>query len=108
MRLIDADALMEWLNGWIEYYNLSPAYVRALIDRQPTIETDMSEYSDRLGKLEYERGKFEALDIISSAYSWKKCYFEQENGLMYSKLSGKRMSVNEAVEEFAKILAGDV
>lgn len=37
MRLIDADVLMEWLKGWREYHNLSPAYVRALIDEQPTI-----------------------------------------------------------------------
>ena len=38
MRPIDADALREWLKGWIEYYNLSPAYVRALIDEQPTVD----------------------------------------------------------------------
>ena len=37
MRLIDADALMECFKGWIEEYNLSPAYVRAIIDEMPTI-----------------------------------------------------------------------
>ena len=37
MRQIDADALMECFKGWIEEYNLSPAYVRAIIDEMPTI-----------------------------------------------------------------------
>ena len=38
MRLIDAGALRRWLNGYLETDNISPTYMRVLIDSQPTLE----------------------------------------------------------------------
>lgn len=38
MRLIDADELRRWLNGYLETDNISPTYIRALIDSQQTVE----------------------------------------------------------------------
>lgn len=71
MRIIDADALMPLFmkkantmkdrhgvklgEEWLLNYN----DIKDVIDNAPTIETDMSEYSDKLWKLAYERGKAE-------------------------------------------------
>lgn len=56
MRLIDGDALIaNKFKNDISY----KAFVN-LVKRQPTIETDLSGYSDRLWKVAYERGKAEA------------------------------------------------
>lgn len=75
MRLIDADALKEFIDncqvcdicpnkkiGCAESCDfpdiLTPLWEK-VIDEQPTID-DLSEYSDKLWKLAYERGKAEA------------------------------------------------
>lgn len=79
MRLIDADALLEHKfvgNKFIQIGGrkngktleaVNRAYQRgwndaidAIINNAPTIETDMSEYSDKLWQKAYERGKSEA------------------------------------------------
>lgn len=65
MRLIDADALEDKV---ADLYSEGEEATEGdkvvndvidLIDNAPTIETDMSEYSDKLWKLAYERGKAE-------------------------------------------------
>lgn len=38
MRLIDADELKRWLNGYIDTDNLSPVYMRSLIDTRSTVD----------------------------------------------------------------------
>lgn len=59
MRLIDADALKEFIGT----YDGTTAQVEAVevqyIDNAPTID-DLSAYSDKLWKQAYERGKAEA------------------------------------------------
>ena len=72
MRTIDADSLMPLFmekantmndrhgvklgEEWLLNYN----DIKDVIDNAPTIETDMSEYSDKLWQKAYERGKAEA------------------------------------------------
>lgn len=46
MRLIDADELRRWLNGYLETDNISPTYIRALIDSQQTVEAIPVEWLD--------------------------------------------------------------
>lgn len=38
MGLISADELKRWLNGFKETDNISPVYMRTLIDSQPTVD----------------------------------------------------------------------
>ena len=73
MRLIDADALMPSFikkantmkdrhgvklgEDWLLNYN----DIKDVIENAPTIETDLSEYSDKLWQKAYERGKTEAI-----------------------------------------------
>lgn len=38
MGLISADELKRWLDGFKETDNISPVYMRTLIDSQPTVE----------------------------------------------------------------------
>lgn len=66
MRLIDADALEDKV---ADLYSEGEEATEGdkvvndvidLIDNAPTIETDMSEYSDKLWQKAYERGKAEA------------------------------------------------
>lgn len=49
---------------------------------------------------DYERGCYDILVTISNIEYGKQCYFLQDNGLVYSRRSGKYMLLNDAVEEF--------
>lgn len=55
----------------------------------------------------YERGCFDVLDILSSAWHGKSYYFMQDNGTIYSRDSGKYMSLDEAISEFASRIGDD-
>ena len=56
---------------------------------------------------EYERGEYELLELLSSAWYGKQYYFRQNNGIIYSRDSGKYMSLDEAISEFAKKIGDD-
>ena len=56
---------------------------------------------------EYERGEYELLLLLSSAWYGKQYYFAQSNGIIYSRDSGKYMSLDEAISEFAKKIGDD-
>lgn len=48
-------------------------------------------------------GEWNMLILISSAWYGKQCYFEEDNDeIVYSKLSGKLLSKEDAVKEFIK------
>ena len=49
---------------------------------------------------EYERGEFEMFRLISSVYFETDVYFLQDNGMVYSRASGKEITFQEAVNEF--------
>ena len=56
---------------------------------------------------EFERGKFEMFDLITSVYYGKQYYFLQDNGMVYSRESGKEMVMDDAVSEFLRIWEGE-
>lgn len=47
MGLISADELKRWLNGFKETDNISPVYMRTLIDNQPTVEAIPIEWLEK-------------------------------------------------------------
>ena len=55
----------------------------------------------------YGRGRFDALEDISSVYYGKQYYFLQDNGLIYSRDSCKYMTLDEAIYEFAEKFSDD-
>lgn len=61
-RLIDEEQAFRVLSDYYKHrlYEQDIALIDAL-SRVPTAETDMSEYSDRLWKIAYERGKTESV-----------------------------------------------
>ena len=56
---------------------------------------------------EFERGKFEMFDLITSVYYGKQYYFLQDNGMVYSRESGKEIVMDDAVSEFLRIWEGE-
>lgn len=56
---------------------------------------------------DYERGEFDVLDLLSSAWHGKQYYFAQDNGIVYSRDSGRYMSLDSAISEFADRLGDD-
>lgn len=55
----------------------------------------------------FERGMYSALTWLSSTYHGKQYYFLQDNDMVYSRDSGKYLTIAEAMEEFAKRLEND-
>ncbi len=53
-------------------------------------------------------GEWDMFDLISSAYYGKGMYFKQDNGTVYSRHSGKYMTVDEAIKEFISLIDEDV
>ena len=56
---------------------------------------------------DYERGEYDVLALLSSAWHGKQYYFAQDNGLVYSRDSGKYMTLDEAITEFANEIGDD-
>lgn len=78
-RLIDADALKEKLNeifDTVEVVTFDD--IITVIVNAPTVDTDLSEYSDKLWKEAYERGKNERphgewMKIEAPSYTIIRC-----------------------------------
>ena len=45
-------------------------------------------------------GEWDMIELITSAWYGKQCYFVEKNGIVYSRVSNKYMSVDEAIKEF--------
>ena len=58
------DALHGYFDGMLETDTWSPCDVYGLIEILPSVQPDLSEYSDKLWRNAYERGKAEAQDEI--------------------------------------------
>lgn len=55
-----------------------------------------------------KEGEWDMFDLISSAYYGKGMYFKQDNGTVYSRHSGKYMTVDKAIKEFISLIDEDV
>ena len=49
---------------------------------------------------QYELGQWDMFVMLSSAWWGKQYYFMQDNGWVYSRKSGKYMTVEQAYNEF--------
>lgn len=49
---------------------------------------------------QYEKGRWDMFQTITSVYYGKQCYFLERDGSVYSRVSGKYMTKEEAYEEF--------
>lgn len=59
------------------------------IQEQPSIEPERT-----------KTGEWDMFELISSAWYGKQCYFMQDNGIAYSRISHKEMTVDDAIKEF--------
>ena len=53
---------------------------------------------------EYDKGRYEALRFLSCAWYGKDCYFDEPNGIIYSRLSHQYMTLDDALMEFMREL----
>ena len=56
---------------------------------------------------EYELGEYDVLELFSSAWYGKQYYFLQDDGVIYSRDSGKYITLDEAISEFASKIGDD-
>ena len=54
-----------------------------------------------------EMREWDLFDLITSAWFGKRCYFQQDDGTVYSRASGEYMSLDQAIDEFAHDLTCD-
>lgn len=47
-------------------------------------------------------GEWDMFELITSAWYGKQCYFREGDSLVYSRLSCKRITEDEAIKEFLK------
>ena len=52
-------------------------------------------------------GEWDMFELITSVWYGKQCYFVEENGIVYSRVSCKHMSVDEAIKEFLGRIGDD-
>jgi len=53
---------------------------------------------------EYDKGRYETLRLLASAWYGKDYYFDEPNGIIYSRLSHKYMTLDDALMEFMREL----
>ena len=56
---------------------------------------------------DFNSGAFDTLNVLSAAYWGKQYYFAQDNGIVYSRDSGKCMTLDDAITEFANKIGDD-
>jgi len=51
---------------------------------------------------DYDKGRYEVLRLIASAWYGKDYYFDEPNGMVYSRKSALTMTLDDALLEFVK------
>ena len=54
------------------------------------------------GMNNYEKGRWDMFELITSTWNGKQAYFLQDDGSVYSRVSCRYMSVEDALDEFLK------
>ena len=54
-----------------------------------------------------KQGEWEMFELITSTWYGKQCYFDEENDMVYSRISGKTMTVHDAILEFLRRIGDD-
>ena len=61
----------------------------------------MNKIDNDLDTASYKFGQWTMFRLISSVYYGKECYFKQDNGVIYSRISSSYLAnIDEAVNEF--------
>ena len=53
---------------------------------------------------ERKQGEWDMFNLITSVYFGKQYYFPEEDGIVYSRQSGKNMTREKAIQEFLDII----
>lgn len=61
----------------------------------------------QLTQPERQKGEWDMFELITSAWYGKQCYFLEDNGMVYSRLSARCMSEHDALMEFLSKI-GDI
>lgn len=54
-----------------------------------------------------EKREWDLLDLLSPAWFGKQCYFQQDDGTIYSRASGEYLTLDQAIDEFAGELTNE-
>ena len=84
----------------VDYCRACPYKLNGLCFR--SLLTDAIAYIRQL-----EMREWDLFDLITSAWFGKRCYFQQDDGTVYSRASGEYMSFDQAIDEFAHDLTCD-
>ena len=76
----------------------SIAVANVLISAKGRGRERMSDLND------YDRGRYETLRLIASAYFGKDYYFDEPNGMIYSRESHTYMALDDAIAEFMGVI----
>ena len=104
MRPIDADILLSDLK---EYFDLRGCFSTA--GRTEVTLSDMAHVIQKQRTLDQDAYSYDVLDTLSAAWNGKQTYFLENDGTVYSRLSGSCLpSVSAAVRQFAHVLDDDL
>ena len=88
MRSPNTDENGEWLkNHWKKTHGIVK-----------TLTSERDEYKCRAEAADIRR--WEDFSLISAVWHGKDAYFRQNNGMVYSRISGEYMNFDQAVDEF--------
>lgn len=54
-----------------------------------------------------KQGEWEMFELITSAWYGKQCYSMEDNGIVYSRMSCKHMTVHDAILEFLRSIGDE-
>lgn len=87
-------------NLWYCTLHNCPYYRDEISMCSQSIARDALDYIQRL-----EIREWELFDLLSSAWYGKACYFKQDDGTVYSRISGQYLSFEQVIDEFTSALA---
>lgn len=76
-------------------------------DRLEKLTAVRDEYKRRADSAEMNMREWELFSLLSAVWYGKDAYFWQNNGMVYSRISGEDMTFDQAVDEFVYELRKD-
>ena len=76
-------------------------------DRLERLMAERDEYKRRADSAEMNMREWELFSLLSAVWYGKDAYFRQNDGMVYSRLSGEYMTFDQAVDEFVCELSED-
>lgn len=76
-------------------------------DRLEKLTAVRDEYKRRADSAEMNMREWELFSLLSAVWYGKDAYFRQDDGMVYSRISGEYMTFDQAVDEFVCELRDD-